>query len=115
MSHRRLRFHARLFIQIVQNLNLLFVGASHKIFAERALTSLIDIRQACQECRFLLLVIPVCGNQIDELIHPRLLRPWRIGLRNNQFADSRDGCILVGIQRLERRSLRKLLVHFLEQ
>src|SRR2546426_770758 len=56
-----------------------------------------------------------CTNQIDEFIYPRSLGPWSVGLRNNQFTDSHHGRVLVGIEGLERRCLRKLLVHFLEQ
>src|SRR5229473_592959 len=89
-------------------------SALDEVFAVQISGAGINIGQAGQKRRFLLFVIPFRENQIDELVHPRSLGAWSIGLRNNDLRDGSDGEVLVGVERLEHRLLMQLFVHRLK-
>jgi len=63
---------------------------------------------------FLLVVVPLREDQIDELVHPRRLRAGSVGLRNDDLGNRRHHAVLLRVESPQHRLFRKLLVHSLE-
>ena len=68
-----------------------FLSAINEILAKQSAGADINVRQAAMKYGFLLIVIPLGEDQIDEFVYPRRFGARSIGLRNNEFGDGCDG------------------------
>jgi hypothetical protein len=107
--------HGKFIIQGLENLDLRFRLAVNKILAEQVPGAGVNTRQTGHEDRLLFVVVPLSDDQVDEFIYPRGLCSGRVGLRDNELGNSRDGRVLTGIEALQDGLVGKLLVHRLEQ
>src|SRR6266436_6973800 len=88
-------------IHRTQQRNLLRGTRFDKVFSKQLLALLVDAGQPVQEVLPFFLRGPLRQNYVDELIHPRRLRPRRVRFRNDQVRHHYDRGILVQIQRTQ--------------
>ena len=101
-------------IQGLKNLDLRFLAAINKILAEQVRGRSVNIRQASHEVDFSSSSYHSVRIRSMNSFTRAALAPGVVGLRNDEFGNRRDGCVLMGIERLQHGLLRKLFVHRLE-
>src|SRR5437899_12565354 len=111
MQIQRLPDSLQLLVQATENLYLLFFRTVDEILSEYIPAVKIYAVQGRQKTRYLIALIPLGENEIDELIYPHGFRSRGIGLRDDELADRCHRRVLVRVQRLQRGGFSQLLVN----